>query len=141
MHRGIPTREGYSLDNRGCFSRMKPRRLLSSMELLPTISELQEGVLEDGEDEYPTMEEYVDSIKKLSQTAITHSATHPAGRCPTVAPLAPYNKAMAYAPRIPSGLSDVSLMVAHPLDRVTRVCSGRDPLNWLFAQAQFSGLT
>nr|XP_046189296.1 uncharacterized protein si:ch73-6k14.2 [Oncorhynchus gorbuscha] len=134
---------------------MKPRRLLSSMELLPTISELQEGVLEDGEDEYLTMEEYVDSIKKLSQTApyplhgplrehrqwMTCLATHPVGRCPTVAPLAPYNKSMAYAPRIPSGLSDVSLMVAHPLDCVTRVCSGRDPLNWLFAQAQFSGLT
>ncbi|XP_045079236.1 uncharacterized protein si:ch73-6k14.2 [Coregonus clupeaformis] len=134
---------------------MKPRRLLSSVELLPTISEMQEGDLEDGEDDYPTMEEYVDSIKELSQPTpyplhslprwhrrwMTSSATQPVGRCPTVAQLAPYNKSMAYSPRIPSGLSDVSLMVTHPLDGVTRVCSGRDPLDWLFAQAQFSGLT
>ncbi|KAM4750317.1 uncharacterized protein FYW61_001731 [Anableps anableps] len=45
---------------------MKPRCLLSTVDRLPTISELQESDADHGDH---TMEEYLDSIKELSQPA------------------------------------------------------------------------
>ncbi|MED6258849.1 hypothetical protein ATANTOWER_013209, partial [Ataeniobius toweri] len=51
--------------------RMKSRCLLSTVDRLPTISELQESNTNDGDPDCSshTMEEYLDSIKELSQPA------------------------------------------------------------------------
>ncbi|XP_041839295.1 uncharacterized protein si:ch73-6k14.2 [Melanotaenia boesemani] len=50
---------------------MKPRCRRSTVDRLPTISEMQESDIEDGDLDFSshTMEEYVDSIKELSQPA------------------------------------------------------------------------
>nr|XP_054590419.1 uncharacterized protein si:ch73-6k14.2 [Nothobranchius furzeri] len=50
---------------------MKPRCLLSIVDRLPTISEMQESDSEDGDLNCSshTMEDYVDSIRELSQPA------------------------------------------------------------------------
>ncbi|CAN9510022.1 unnamed protein product [Ophioblennius macclurei] len=49
---------------------MRPRCFLTTVDRLPTISEQQESDAEDGDpDCFHTMEEYVDSIKVLSQPA------------------------------------------------------------------------
>ncbi|KAL7404192.1 hypothetical protein ABVT39_011233 [Epinephelus coioides] len=48
---------------------MKPRCLLSTVDRLPTIDEMQESSTEVGDPDFSshTMKEYVDSIKELSQ--------------------------------------------------------------------------
>lgn len=142
--------------------RMRPRRLTCTIDLLPTISEMQEGQLEDGNPEHPThsMEEYVDSIKELSQSApypyplhgplrghrrwMNRRGSQPAGGYPTSAPMfapvAPYHSFMAYAPWVPIGPSDVSLTVAHKSDSTTLRQHAQNPVDWLFAQGQFAGL-
>ncbi|KAM4594108.1 uncharacterized protein V3H82_026285 [Fundulus diaphanus] len=48
---------------------MKPRCLLSAVDRLPTISELQESDADRADGSSHTMEEYLDSIKELSQPA------------------------------------------------------------------------
>ncbi|RVE76238.1 hypothetical protein OJAV_G00009240 [Oryzias javanicus] len=51
--------------------RMKSRCLLSSVDRLPTINEMQENPTEDGDLDWctHTMEDYIESIKELSQPA------------------------------------------------------------------------
>ena len=123
------------------------------MDLLPTISEMQEGDQEDGDPEFPThsMEEYVDSIKELSQPAsyplhgplkghrlwVTRPTSHPTGGHPIVTTVLPFPSSMAYAPWAPLGLSHVSLMVAHQSDCSVSFRPPREPVSWLFAQSQF----
>uniref|UniRef100_A0A3B4TMI9 Uncharacterized protein n=1 Tax=Seriola dumerili TaxID=41447 RepID=A0A3B4TMI9_SERDU len=100
---------------------MKPRCLLSSVDRLPTISEMQEIDTEDGSLHCPphTLEEYVDSIKELSQPAPypLHGPLRGHRRwmvrtCPGVTPVAQpifFNSLMTHTPWIPIDLSDVSL--------------------------------
>ncbi|XP_035992551.1 uncharacterized protein si:ch73-6k14.2 [Fundulus heteroclitus] len=48
---------------------MKPRCLLSAVDRLPTISELQESDADHADASSHTMDQYLDSIKELSQPA------------------------------------------------------------------------
>ncbi|KAM3623954.1 uncharacterized protein V6R79_017353 [Siganus canaliculatus] len=107
---------------------MKSRLLLSVVDRLPTINEMQESDIEDGDLDCcsPTMEEYLDSIKELSQPApyplhgplrghrrwTERSRT----RVPPVAPSLFLNASRAYAPWIPVELSDVSVTVTDTSD-------------------------
>ncbi|KAL3067482.1 hypothetical protein OYC64_017248 [Pagothenia borchgrevinki] len=126
--------------------RMKPRHLLSRVERLPTINEMQESDREDEDLEYSshTMEEYVDSIKELSQPAPfpLHGPLRGHRRwmvrsCPTVTPGATCS---TYAPWIPVELSDISLTLTDPshCDSSPRV--NQNLLDRLAAQTLFSGL-
>lgn len=117
--------------------------LLSSVDRLPTISEMQESDIEDGDIECSgyTMEEYVDSIKELSQ---------PAQRCyPLHGPLKGHRRWMTsdtpsillhcpgtYTQRSPIEVSEVSLTVT---DRSSRYLN-QNALDRLIAQSVFAGL-
>ncbi|KAI9538490.1 hypothetical protein NQZ68_014251 [Dissostichus eleginoides] len=125
---------------------MKPRHLLSTVERLPTINEMQESNREDEDLEYSshTMEEYVNSIKELSQPAPfpLHGPLRGHRRwmvrsCPTVTPGATHS---TYAPWIPVELSDISLTLTDPshCDSSPRV--NQNLLDRLAAQTLFSGL-
>ncbi|KAK1886992.1 Isocitrate dehydrogenase kinase/phosphatase [Dissostichus eleginoides] len=99
---------------------MKPRHLLSTVERLPTINEMQESNREDEDLEYSshTMEEYVNSIKELSQPA--PFPLHGPSRAPP--------------------LDDISLTLTDPshCDSSPRV--NQNLLDRLAAQTLFSGL-
>ncbi|KAI4832559.1 hypothetical protein KUCAC02_015522 [Chaenocephalus aceratus] len=125
---------------------MKPRHLLSTVERLPTINEMQESDKGDEDLEYSshTMEEYVDSIKELSHPAPfpLHGPLRGHRRwmvrsCP---PATPGATRSTYAPWIPVELSDISLTLTDPshCDSSPRV--NQNLLDRLVAQTQFSGL-
>lgn len=137
---------------------MKPRR---GVELLPTISEMHEGDWEDGDPDLPThsMQEYLDSIKELCQPlsyplhgplrgnrrwAARH-ALPLAAAASLVLPSSKYNPTMAYAPWTPVPAARVlptaATTVSRRLDYAVAARPTRDPLDWLFAQSQFAGLT
>lgn len=100
---------------------MKPRCLLSAVDRLPTISELQETDPDHGDlDCSPhTMEEYLDSIKELSQPACYPLHGPLRGHRPwrvrpglAAVPLAAslfLNAPRGHAPWLPLDPSDVSL--------------------------------
>lgn len=124
---------------------MRPRR---GVDLLPTISETQEGDWESGCPAH-SMEEYLDSIKELSQTAIyplhgplrghrRWTGRHVVPRCPGSTPLPVPHPCMAFAPW--AALSP-SQMAARRPDYAASTRPPRDPLDWLFGQALFAGLT
>ncbi|XP_078138926.1 uncharacterized protein LOC144538522 [Centroberyx gerrardi] len=138
---------------------MKPRCLLSTVDILPTISEMQESDLEDGDPECPThsMQEYLDSIRELSQPApyprhgplrghrrwMTRPSPRANGGCSIVTPVAPssyIHSSSTYAPWTPIGLSDVSLTVIHQSDCETSQHFNHNLLDRLVAQSLFAGL-
>ncbi|XP_054865825.1 uncharacterized protein si:ch73-6k14.2 isoform X2 [Amphiprion ocellaris] len=123
--------------------KMKPRCLLSSVDRLPTISELQESDVEDGEPDCSshTMEEYVDSIKELSQPALypLHGPLRGHRRwtlrsCTTVTP------GFLNSPRTSVDLSDVSLTLTEHANCDTPSRFRQNLLDMLVAQSPFAGL-
>lgn len=131
---------------------MKPRCLLSLVDRLPTISEMQESSTEDG-DPYcslHTMEEYVDSIKELSQPApyplhgpLRGHRCWMVRTCPRVTPVAPsifLNPSRTYTPWIPVDLSDVSFTLTDESNCDTSLRFNLNLLDRLVAQSLFAGL-
>ncbi|KAK5866353.1 hypothetical protein PBY51_020550 [Eleginops maclovinus] len=125
---------------------MKPRHFLSTVDRLPTIDEMQESSREDEELDYSshTMEEYVDSIKELSQPA----------PFPLHGPLRGHRRWMVrtcltvtlgatrstYAPWIPVELSDISLTFNDPSHCDSSPRLNQNQLDRLAAETLFSGL-
>ncbi|KAG9341112.1 hypothetical protein JZ751_019866 [Albula glossodonta] len=118
-------------------ARMKPRRLLLSVDLLPTIRETQEEVTPVSGSNHgsQSMEDYVDSIKELAQPSLFAGcgpvrvqrtqrprlfAKH------TAAAPAPRRAIRVRRPRAAACLDDVTLKFG----------STADPVDWLFAQTQ-----
>lgn len=127
--------------------RMKPRCLLSTVDRLPTISEMQESDTEDGDLCWSshTMEEYVDSIKELSQPAPypRHGPLRGHRRWmlrtgPGVTSVAsPFpNSSRSYASWIPVELSDVSVTLIDQSNCDTSL----NFMDQLPAQSLFAGL-
>lgn len=131
---------------------MKPRSLLSTVVRLPPIAEMQESDTEDGDlgCSSHTMEEYVDSIKELSQPApyplhgpLRGHRCWILRRSLGVTPASPsicLNSSRAYAPWIPIDLSDVSFTLTDPSN-----CELSHFFNWnlldrVVAQSLFAGL-
>ncbi|KAK2919505.1 hypothetical protein Q8A73_003876 [Channa argus] len=102
--------------------RMKPRRLLSTVDRLPTITEMHERDREDGDQDSSshTMEEFMDSIKELSQPASypLHGPLrghHYWVACRhRVAPSIRLNVPRMHSPWISVDLSDVFLTLMNP---------------------------
>ncbi|KAG7492793.1 hypothetical protein MATL_G00018440 [Megalops atlanticus] len=127
--------------------RMKPRRLLLSVDLLPTISETQEDSSQVRCLGHPSqsLEDYFDSIKELAQPALlpacgplrvqrpqrSRLSSVPLGKCSSPATL-PCGAAGTCKPCVPVSLDNVTLRFAAGRD-----CASRDPLDWLFAQTQY----
>uniref|UniRef100_A0A671KIF9 DEPP1 autophagy regulator n=1 Tax=Sinocyclocheilus anshuiensis TaxID=1608454 RepID=A0A671KIF9_9TELE len=89
---------------------MKPRRHLTSVDLLPTILELQES---------QSLDDYIDSIQELSQPTYPLSGPLRGSR------LSPLR--MAKHP---------SMSLATTGSVLGPASSNQDPLDWLFAQVQ-----
>ncbi|XP_037399675.1 uncharacterized protein si:ch73-6k14.2 [Pygocentrus nattereri] len=119
---------------------MKPRRFRTSVDLLPTITELQEN-------EYHTqsLDDYMDSIRELSQPAYPLSGPLQGSRLPVPRmarfPTMPSvsHRTSVYKPLVPIGPDNVSLTLVVRLDLRAVVCPNQDPLDWLFTQAQTGG--
>ena len=132
--------------------RMKPRCLLSTVDRLPTINELQESDAEDGDLDCcsHTMEEYVDSIKELSQPAPypLHGPLRGHRRwmertCRRATPVAPsmfLKSSRTYAPWIPVDLSDVSITLTDESNCDSSLRSNHNLLDRLIGQLLFAGL-
>ncbi|KAJ8418182.1 hypothetical protein AAFF_G00138910 [Aldrovandia affinis] len=117
--------------------RMKPRRLLLSVEPLPTISEMHEDVSYVGGPAHASqsLDDYVDSIKELAQPA-------------TLPGCGPLRVPRTQRPRLftkhstPASTPRRAVRVRRPraavcLDDVTlKFGNATDPLDWLFAQTQ-----
>ncbi|XDV15585.1 hypothetical protein PO909_015636 [Leuciscus waleckii] len=95
---------------------MKPRRRLTSVDLLPTIAELQESELQQ------SLDEYMDSIRELSQPTYPLSGPLQGSRLPPLR--------MAKYP---------SMSLAHKPYSKGPDSSNQEPLDWLFLQAQHGG--
>ncbi len=110
---------------------MKPRRHLTSVDLLPTILELQES---------QSLDDYIDSIRELSQPTYPLSGPLRGSRLsplrmarhPSMS-LATTGSVLAHKPWALSGPDNVSLTLT---DSKGPVSSNQDPLDWLFTQAQ-----
>ncbi|CAK6969148.1 unnamed protein product [Scomber scombrus] len=131
---------------------MKPRCLLSTVDRLPTISEMQESDMDDGDLDCSshTMKEYVDSIKELSQQApyprhgpLRGHRRWMVRRCPGVTPVASttsLNSSSTYAPWIPVELSDVSITLADRSNPEISLRLNHTLLDRLAAQSLYAGL-
>ncbi|KAM7418384.1 hypothetical protein PAMA_015821 [Pampus argenteus] len=129
---------------------MKPRCLLSAVDRLPTISEMQESDIEDSDLDCSshTMKEYMDSIKELSQPARfpRHGPLRGHRRwlvrtCPGVTQVAStmlLNFPSTHAPWVPVDLSDVSLTLIDQSNSDTSL--SQNLLDQLSAQSLFAGL-
>ncbi|XP_034749716.1 uncharacterized protein si:ch73-6k14.2 [Etheostoma cragini] len=124
-------------------SRMKPRCLLSTVDRLPTISEMQESNAEDEDQDCSThtMEKYVDFIRELSQPAPypLHGPLRGHRRwtvhtCPGVTP------SSTYAPWVPVELSDISLTLTDQRNCDSSLRFNHNLLDLLVAQSLFAGL-
>nr|XP_046257349.1 uncharacterized protein LOC124065723 [Scatophagus argus] len=131
-------------------SRMKPKCLLSTVDRLPTINEMQESDTEDPDCCSHTMEEYVDSIKELSQPAPypLHGPLRGHRRwmersCPKVIPVAPsvfLNSSRTYLSWIPIDLSDVSITLTDRSNCDSALRFNQNLLDRLIGQSLFAGL-
>ncbi|GLD69431.1 uncharacterized protein AKAME5_002074700 [Lates japonicus] len=131
---------------------MKPKCLLSTVDRLPTINEMQESDTGDGnlDCSLHTLEEYMDSIKELSQPAqyplhgpLRGHRHWMVRTCPggtLVAPTIFFNSLMTYGTCIPIELSDVSLTVTDQSNHDTSLRSNCNLLDRLLAQSLFAGL-
>lgn len=123
---------------------MKPRRLRASVDLLPTITELQEN--ESQVYHAQSLDEYMDSIRELSQPAYPLSGPLQGSRLPTVRmarfPIMssiPHKTSPACKPWAPIGPDNVSLTLVLRSDSRAAMCPSQDPLDWLFTRAQSGG--
>lgn len=120
---------------------MKPRRLRGSVDLLPTITELQES--ESQMYLTQSLEEYMDSIRELSQPAYPLSGPLHGTRLPTPR-MAKFPTMVSANHRIsstckhwaPIGPDNVSLSLVLRSDTRAAVSPNQDPLDWLFTRAQ-----
>lgn len=131
---------------------MKHRCLLSTVDRLPTINEMHESDPEIGDLHCSshTMEEYVDSIKELSQPARypLHGPLRGHRRwmvraCPGVTPVAPSvfsNSSRTYTPWIPVDLSDVSFTLTDQSNCNSSLRFNQNLLDSLIAESLFAGL-
>lgn len=131
---------------------MKPRCLLSTVDRLPTISEMQESDIEDGDLDCSshTMESYLDSIKELSQPAPypLHGPLRGHRRWMERTyrrdrPAAPYvfsNSSMIYTPWIPIDPSDVSITLTDQSNLDYSLRFNQNLLDRLIGQSLFAGL-
>ncbi|KTG35308.1 hypothetical protein cypCar_00002591 [Cyprinus carpio] len=109
---------------------MKPRRHLTSVDLLPTIPELQES---------QSLDDHIDSIRELSQPTyplsgpLRGSRLSPLrlARYPSMS-LATLGSVLAHKPWALPGPDNISLTLT---DSKGLASSNQDPLDWLFAQA------
>lgn len=132
--------------------RMKSRWLLSTVDRLPTISETQESDTEEGDPDCSshTMEEYVDSIKELSQPApyplhgpLRGHRLWMVRSCPAAPPVAPalfLNSLRSSPPWSPVDLSDVSLTLTDQSKCDTSTHFKQNLLDVLVGQSLFAGL-
>lgn len=115
---------------------MKPRRLLLSVAPLPTITETHEDASQTGCTSH-SMEEYVDSIKKLAQPAYG-----PVRVVRTLRPCLfskPLDKHLGNSSPLHCSYRTPRSRVTTTLglDELTHSFSShRDPVDWLFAQTQ-----
>ncbi|XP_061079105.1 protein DEPP-like [Conger conger] len=132
---------------------MKPRRLLLSVDLLPTINEMHEDLSQTRHPGHSaqSLEEYVASIKELSQPAAFSSCAplrvsrsprprlasfpHPRLSAP---PAQPHVIPGACKPCLPAALDSITLTFAAD---AKRGAASRDPLDWLFAQTECGDLS
>lgn len=110
--------------------RMKPRCLLSTVERLPTISEMHECCSGDGDGDCPShnLEAYKESIKELSQPALypLHGplrghrrwAERSGARAEVRTPSLFLNSSRTYASWTPVELSDVSVTLCNQANRL-----------------------
>ncbi|XP_038139105.1 uncharacterized protein si:ch73-6k14.2 [Cyprinodon tularosa] len=131
---------------------MKPRCLLSTVDRLPTISELRESDLDEADPECSshTMEEYLDSIKELSQPACypLHGPLrgHLRWRVrpgPAVTPMAAslfLNASRSQVLWLPVDPSDVFLTLAAPPSCKPSVRVKQNLLDTLMSPSLFAGL-
>lgn len=132
--------------------RMKPRCLLATVDRLPTISELQESDTEevDLDCSSHTLEEYVDSIKELTQPALypLHGPLRGHRRwtersrpkVTTVAPSLFLNSTRHGTPWLPLDLSDVLITFSEQPNGDSPLRSNPNLLDRLVGQALFAGL-
>ncbi|XP_073810730.1 uncharacterized protein si:ch73-6k14.2 isoform X1 [Danio rerio] len=107
---------------------MKPRRRRPSVDLLPTIAELQESELQA-----QSLEEYMESIRELSQPSYPLSGPLQRSRlCPLRTARFP-SMSLAHRPWAISRPDNASLTLNHC--KCPNI-SHQDPLDWLFAQTQ-----
>ncbi|KAI7811094.1 uncharacterized protein si:ch73-6k14.2 [Triplophysa rosa] len=117
---------------------MKPRRLLSSVDLLPTILEHQES-----KPRVQLLDDYIDSIRELSQPTYPLSGPMQGFRLsslrmskyPTMS-LATASTVLTYKPWAVIGPEHVLITLTD-----SPTCSNQDPLDWLFAQEQHDGVS
>ncbi|XP_053713780.1 uncharacterized protein si:ch73-6k14.2 [Synchiropus splendidus] len=120
---------------------MKPRCLLSAVDRLPTISELQESDVEDDPD--LSLHDYASSIRELSQPAPYPRQGPLRGhrrwmvRTSTRAPTVP---AAAFAPWIPVEVSDVSFSLTERPGCEPLLRHSRTLLEQMVVKSQFAGL-
>lgn len=131
---------------------MRPFCRLSAVDRLPTINEMQESDTEDRDLECSshTMEEYLDSIKELSQPAAypLHGPLRGHRRwlvrtCPGVSPVAPsvlLHSLRTSAAWIPVELSDVSVTLTNQPNGDSSLRLNQDQLDGLMPQSLFAGL-
>lgn len=131
---------------------MKPRCLLSTVDRLPTISEMQESDIEDADLDCSshTMEAYLDSIKELSQPAPypLHGPLRghrrwmerTCRRHRAAAPSIFSNSSRIFTPWIPIDPSDVSITLADQSNSDSSLCFNQNLLDRLIAQSLFAGL-
>ncbi|KAG9262434.1 hypothetical protein AMEX_G24206 [Astyanax mexicanus] len=123
---------------------MKPRRLRGSVDLLPTITELQES--ESQMYLTQSLDEYMDSIRELSQPAYplsgplqgTRLPTPRMARFPTMAS-AHHRTSSPCKHWAPIGPDSVSLTLVLRSDTRAAASPNQDPLDWLFTRAQSGG--
>ncbi|KAL4639994.1 protein DEPP-like [Arapaima gigas] len=123
-------------------SRMKPRRLSLSVELLPTISETQEAgpVLSP-----QSADDYVNSIRELARPAWVFPPPVKQTQRPRLSSwstkrgsltMPSHAAARPYRPCTPVKLDDISLHLITWRDCRSPVQISGDPVDWLFAQTQ-----
>ncbi|KAK2815564.1 hypothetical protein Q5P01_026031 [Channa striata] len=114
---------------------MKPSGLLSIVDRLPTITEMQESDTDDGDKDClsHTMEEYMDSIKELGHRYWVACRRR-------VAPSVFCNSCRIYTPWISVDLSDVALTLMDPSNCDMSLHFKQNPLDRLVAQSLFAGL-
>lgn len=131
---------------------MKPRCLLSTVDRLPTISEMQESGSEDGDIDCHshTLEAYVDSIKELSQPALypLHGplrghrrwTERPGPKVTVITSSLFLNSSRTYAPWTPVDLSDVSFTLINQANCDLGPRLNENLLDRLLGQTVFAGL-
>lgn len=102
------------------------------MDLLPAIAELQESELQQ------SLDEYMDSIRELSQPTYPLSGPLQGSRLPPLRMAKYRSMSLAHKPWALNGPDSESLTLT---DTKGPDSSNQEPLDWLFAQVQHGGAT